>query len=103
MAKHIASSFDKNAAAKSARQKQHEQLAQQWRDLRNKLDSLLRANNVLKTNDARTLCAAMDDMSFIQRSDHISQYWGPLYLKKAEPILHQLELLEQTILESNKT
>lgn len=84
----------------TAAQRQSELLSQQWRDLRNKLDSLLRANNIMTSNEARQACAALDGMTITERRAHIEKFWGPLYVDKAAPVLHQLELLETMISEA---
>lgn len=76
-------------------EKHEEGLAATWRDLRNKLDSMLLSTNILKTNECKRACAVLDSMTTEERSEHISQTWGPLYLEKAQPILIQLESVER--------
>lgn len=77
--------------------KQEEQQSQQWRCLRNKLDSLLLSTRALKTDDARKLCQQLDMMSSQDRSEHIYKYWGPTTLNKVSAILQQLDSIESNI------
>jgi hypothetical protein len=68
-----------------------------WRDLRNKLDAMLLATNVFKTNDAMQACRVLDTMSPEERATHIQTNWGPQYFERARPILLQIETLETKI------
>lgn len=98
MAKGISTGIDRMVSQrKSDTQRQTEQLAKQWKDLRNRLDTVLMTNNVLKGNDLRQRCLAMDQMTFQERQTHIQEHWGPMYLNKVLPILQQLETLEGII------
>ena len=81
--------------------KQSEQYDHQWRALRNRVDSILLQNNILKTNETRQCCLELDSMSHEQRIAHITAKWGPQYLAKVEPLLHQLVVLEGHILKKN--
>jgi hypothetical protein len=98
MAKGISNGIDRMVSQrKSDNQRHTEQLAKQWKELRNRLDTVLMTNNVLKGNDLRQRCLAMDQMTFLERQAHITEHWGPMYLNKVLPILQQLETLEAII------
>jgi hypothetical protein len=77
--------------------RQTEQSDLQWRDLRNKMDSLLLRTNVLKTDEARKACLALDTMPPEERVEYIRSKWGPQYVQKVEPLLYQLAILEKHI------
>lgn len=105
MAKGISSGVERAAhaqAASAAAGKPEEQMSKQWKELRNRLDTLLMANNVMKGNELRQQCLAMDSMTTDERKTHILTHWGPLYLTRVEPILQQLETLERIISEHSK-
>ncbi len=68
-----------------------------WRDIRNKLDSMLIGTNVLKGDAARKSCLAIDTLSAEDRHAHILSNWGPNYAERARPLLHQLQVLEKEI------
>jgi|GEM_PF-3311921 len=95
MAKNISNGIEKTIEAINRRQV--DELNASWRSLRNKLDSMLMSTNVLKTNDAMRSCRALDTMSTEEREITILDSWGPSYLKKARPILLQIEILEKKI------
>lgn len=84
-------------AKKSDVVKQTEQLSKQWKELRNRLDSLLMVNNFMRGNDLRQQCIVMDAMTTAERNAHIKKHWGPLYLERVQPIIQQLENLERII------
>lgn len=86
-----------SAITRLLREQQDDQRVRAWRDLRNKLDSLLLSGNVLKTDDSKRFCLQMDEMDIEQRKDHILRNWGPQYLQRCEPMLHQLNQLEGRI------
>lgn len=94
MAKDINSSA---AAIAASLERRFELQSTSWRSLRSKLDSVLMATNVLKSNDSMKACQSLDTMTTEQRKAHILRNWGPMYVTKAEPILIQLELLEKQI------
>lgn len=73
---------------------QDDQRLRAWRDLRNKVDSLLLSTNVFKSDEAKRQCLELDTMNGDERKEHISKFWGPAYLLKTEPLLHQLTVLE---------
>lgn len=75
-------------------EKQNDQQLQAWRVLRNKMDSLLLSTNILKSDEAKQQCLQLDTMADKQRREHILTYWGPTYLQRMEPLLHQLKVLE---------
>jgi len=95
MSKDIHTGIDKTLEALDKRRT--DELNASWRDLRNKLDSMLLATNVLKSNDAMQACRVLDVMTTEEREHHILGNWGPQYLEKARPILIQLEVLEKRI------
>ena len=68
-----------------------------WRDLRNKLDSLLIGTNVLKGDAARKNCQLLDGMTTDERISHITLNWGQNYTERARPLIHQLEVVENEI------
>lgn len=100
MAKDIATGVEKTVEALKARQE--EGLNKAWRDLRNKLDSLLLSTNVMKTNDAMRSCRQLDTMTPADRATFIQTSWGPQYFNKAHPMLVQLETLEKRIATINE-
>lgn len=81
-------------SSSSANLDQHERA---WKDLRNKLDSVLLSTNVIKGDAARTLCQALDSMSLADRLAHIEANWGKLYGQKSLPLLQQLDSVESMI------
>jgi hypothetical protein len=91
----IETGVEKAAAALEGRQRA--EMSSQWRDLRNKLDTLLLSTNTMKSNDVRQLCHALDGMNLDERRAHITANWGPLYLDRCEPILMQLQAAETNI------
>lgn len=68
-----------------------------WRDIRNKLDSMLLTTNVIKGDLARKHCQALDGMGYQDRLNHIMGNWGPIYAERTKALLHQLEILEKEI------
>lgn len=78
-------------------QKQLEQHEKAWRDLRNKLDSMLIGTNVIKGDVVRKCCQDLDGLDQVSRQNHIVKHWGTQYADRAVPILHQLEALEREI------
>lgn len=95
MAKDIQTGIDKTLEVLN--QRQTDELNASWRDLRNKLDSMLLATNVLKSNEAMRACRVLDTMTPEERTQHIQGNWGPQYLERAQPILVQLEMLEKKL------
>jgi hypothetical protein len=93
MAKFIQTGIDRTVEALSNQQREGK--AAQWRELRNKMDSLLLSTNIFKTDDIRRVCLALDTMSPTDRVEYIKQKWGPLYLERVQPILQQLQALEE--------
>lgn len=80
--------------------KQAEQSQMQWRDLRNKIDSLLLSTNVLKSDEARKKCLDIDALSPADREVYIKQYWGVNYFERVRPLLHQLSILENRLIQA---
>lgn len=68
-----------------------------WRDIRNKLDSILMNTNVLKGDAIRLLCHRLDGLEKEDRYLLIKENWGIMQAEKARPILEQLEKLEKVI------
>lgn len=83
--------------AESLARNTSEDATRQWRDLRNKVDSILLSTTTYKTDEVRQLCRELDNMSLEQRQEAIGQKWGPAYLQRVEPLLQQLEALEKKI------
>ena len=100
MAKDIATGIEKTL--ESLNRQQAEGLDKQWRELRNKLDSLLLSTNVMKTNVAMRSCRSLDTMTPEDRATCINTQWGPQYFQKAQPMLVQLEMLEKKIAAANE-
>jgi len=71
-----------------------ESLTTQWRDIRNKIDSILLSTTTFKTDETRKSCREIDDMAADKRSAYITAKWGPICCSKVEPLLIQLQLLE---------
>ena len=67
--------------------------AKQWRDLKNKIDSLLKSGNK-PTDELKGYCVQLEDMSHEDRCKLIIEYWGIQYLNKVTPLLQQLLCLE---------
>jgi|6_EtaG_2_1085325.scaffolds.fasta_scaffold61230_2 hypothetical protein len=91
----IENGVEKAAAALEGRQRA--EMSTQWRELRNKLDTMLLSTNVMKTNDVRQRCLELDGMTTEERRNHIRAFWGPIYLDRTDPILAQLQSLESNI------
>lgn len=71
-----------------------ESLSSQWRDMRNKIDSILLSTTTFKTDEVRKACREIDDMPAEKRSAYIAAKWGLICCQKVEPMLLQLQLLE---------
>lgn len=80
--------------------RREEQSNKQWRSIRNRIDTLLLSTNVLKSDELRRACMQLDSMPPADRITYIQRVWGPLYLTRVEPLLHQLQVLEQHIANS---
>ena len=76
---------------------QLDQIAIQLGTFRTKLDSLLVSNNLIKSDETRQHCVELITMKPDKREEHISQIWGPLYLEKAQPLLIQIQKLEEQL------
>lgn len=68
-----------------------------WRDIRNKLDSILIGTNVLKGDEARKKCQLIDTLKTDERIAHIQSNWGSNYVERSRPLIHQLDVLEKVI------
>lgn len=68
-------------------------IARQWRDIKNKIDSILKSNH-RKTDELKNLCVQLDDKSHEERCKFITENWGIQYLNKVSPLLQQLTSLE---------
>lgn len=95
MARDIETGID--SIAKHLQEKQVTASEHQWRDLRNKVDSLLLSSNVLKSDESRRACLEMDDMVHDERVRHITRLWGKAYLDRVMPLLHQISVLEKRL------
>lgn len=67
--------------------------AKQWRDIKNKIDSLLKSGNK-RTDELKQYCLQLENMSHDERCKLITEYWGVQYLNKVTPLLQQLLCLE---------
>lgn len=95
MSNDIKTGIDKIAETMNFRSS--EEIANSWRTMRNKLDSMLLASRALKSDDIMIACRLIDNMSTSEREQHILTIWGKLYLDRARPILTQLQILEDAI------
>jgi len=95
MAKEISTGIDNIVQHLS--DKQEEQSQMQWRDIRNKIDSLLLSTNIIKSDEARKRCLELDTMEPEEREIYVQQNWGPNYLERISPLLHQLKILEKRL------
>lgn len=98
MPKNISTGIEQLVGKRSTpAQKQLEQHERSWRDLRNKLDSLLIGTNVIKGDEIRKQCQELDSLDQAGRYNHINSIWGKLYADRSLPLLNQLESLEKEI------
>jgi hypothetical protein len=67
--------------------------ARQWRDLKNKIDSILKSGSK-KTDEIKTICVTLENEHHDNRCRIISEYFGVQYLNKVMPLLQQLKNLE---------
>lgn len=95
-AKNIATGIDKIIGQRTDA-KNIEVYERTWRDLRNKIDSLLLGSKVLKADLVRVKCQALDQLDQQGRYDHIMKNWGPQYATKILPLLQQLNTVEQQL------
>ncbi len=101
MAKNISSGVERFPGdKKKAVEKQIDQMSQQWKVMRTRIDVILLSTNVMKTNEIRQQCHALDAMTTPEREAHITKHWGPQYLNKVQPLLQQLATLEALIAEA---
>lgn len=95
---HISTGIEQLVGARSTpSEKQLEQHERAWRDLRNKLDSMLIGTNVIKADVVRKQCQELDGLDQEGRYNHILAYWGKQYAERSRPLLHQLESVEREI------
>jgi len=78
-------------------EKQIEQHERAWRDIRNKLDSMLIGTNVIKGDTVRKQCQELDSLDQEGRYNHIVARWGKQYAERSRPLLHQLDSVEREI------
>ena len=69
----------------------------QWRELKVKLDIILRTNKLFNTDESQAKCLYLNDLSKAERMAYILENWGQLYLDKVTPLLLQLEALEAPV------
>jgi hypothetical protein len=72
-------------------------LSAQWREIRDKINSILLSSKAMTIDKARSLCTSMDTSEDETRRRIIKESWGPLYLHKCAPLLYQLNMLEKHI------
>lgn len=97
-AKGISTGIEHLLRQQKATVKASEQISKQWKEIRNRIDSILLSNNVLKSTEVRKKCLDLDGMGHEARMQHINEQWGPLYLQRVQPMLDQLHSLEQQLL-----
>ncbi len=68
--------------------------ARQWRDLKNKIDSILKSSH-RKTDEVKVICTKLDESNHEDRCRIIVENWGEQYLNKVMPLLQQLRCLEE--------
>lgn len=68
--------------------------ARQWRDLKNKIDSILKSGN-RKTDEVKNICTKLDESNHDNRCKIIVEHWGQQYLNKVMPLLQQLKCIEE--------
>lgn len=100
-AKGIATGIDQLLHQKKTIEKQSTQLSKRWKEIRNQIDAVLMSNNVMKSTDVRVKCLTLDQMTHEARQEYIKEQWGPLYLNKVQPLLQQLQTIEQQLLRTN--
>lgn len=95
MTKHISTGIEK--IAKHISEKEKEQSHKQWREFRNKIDSILLSGNQWKTDEVRAKCLMLDSMNQAQRAEFITTTWGINYYNRVQPLLVQLSKIEESI------
>lgn len=99
-AKGISNGIEQLLTKQKAVEKQSVQLTRQWKDIRNRIDSLLLSMDRLKTAEVRQKCQALDQMGTEEREAYVGQHWGEVALQKVRPFLQQLATLEEALLKS---
>lgn len=69
-------------------------MARQWRDIKNKIDSLLKSGNK-KTDEMKAICVSLETQNHENRCQTIIDYFGIQYLNKVMPLLQQLKNMEE--------
>ena len=69
----------------------------QLRALRSKMSSILAQTNVMSVDNAQKLCIEIENMKSEDRTTFIESRWGKLYAEKAQPLLHQIKTLENSL------
>lgn len=95
MAKQISTGIEK--IAQNISEKEKEQSHKQWREFRNKIDSILLSGNQWKTDEVRVKCLKLDSMNLTERAEFITTTWGINYYNKVQPLLIQLSKIEESI------
>jgi len=95
MSRMLGNAVSKIASKRTESQIRADLMNRQWYDIKHKIDGFLTSGNVLKTEDVKTLCQAMDTMSLEERVMHIQENFGSQYLRLVEPLLHQLAMVEK--------
>jgi hypothetical protein len=95
----INSGVDKivNQKHKTKEEQMNEEALSQLRALRFKMSSILAQTNVVSVDNAQKLCVKIENMKSEDRAAFIESHWGKLYAEKAQPLLHQIKTLENSL------
>lgn len=96
-AKGISTGIERLVSQKKEAEKASVQISKQWKEVRNRIDTVLMSNNVMKSTELRQRCLLLDHLHTEGRVEHIKENWGPLYLERVQPLLQQLANLEDQL------
>lgn len=68
-----------------------------WYDIKSKLNSMLISSSVFPADQMKSVCHQLDGLGYSERSETIRRYFGPNCADRAEPLLKQLESIEQQL------
>jgi hypothetical protein len=86
-----------NKKHKTKEEQMNEEALSQLRTLRSKMNSILAQTNVMSVDNAQKFCVEIENMKSEDRSTFIELHWGKLYAEKAQPLLHQIKTLENSL------
>ena len=95
MSRTLGNAVSKIVTKRTEQQIQADLMNKQWHDIKHRIDGILTSGNILKTEDVKTLCQAMDTMDLAERILHIEANFGAQYLRLVEPLIHQLSAIEK--------